>query len=116
MQAAPAVAAPIDQLPMIIYIVYLGSFVFAPASLVGVIMAYVNRGGATPWARTHYQFQIRTFWIGLLYGVISLICAFILIGFIMLLLVAIWTIVRCVMGIKYASKGEPYPKVQTWWW
>jgi len=30
--------------------------------LVGIILAYVNRGEAEPLARSHYDFQISTFW------------------------------------------------------
>jgi len=116
MAPVPPPAATKDDTPMIIYILYLGGFVFAPTSLVGVIMAYVNRDGAAPWAQTHYRFQIRTFWIGLLFVTVGIVTAFVLIGFPILLFNAIWIIVRCAKGIKYSSNSQPYPNVTTWLW
>lgn len=110
---APAVK---DDTPMIIYILYLAGFFSGITSLVGVIMAYVNKQSAAPWAQTHYRFQIRTFWIGLLYGFVSFVCLFILIGIPMLIFVAVWLIVRCAKGIKASSNGQPHPNVETWWW
>src|SRR4051794_34155120 len=50
----------------LIYILYLASLIVGVTAIVGLIMAYVNRGGAPEWVETHYRLQIRTFWIGLL--------------------------------------------------
>ena len=57
----------------IVYILYLVSLVVGITGIVGVIMAYVNRADAPEWVQTHYRFQIRTFWIGLLYGLIGVV-------------------------------------------
>ena len=41
-------------------------------------MAYINRGQAAgTWAESHYTYQIRTFWIGLLYSCISILLMFV---------------------------------------
>jgi uncharacterized membrane protein len=40
----------------------------------------VYRPDAPEWVKTHYRFQIRTFWIGLLYGFVSLLTAIIVVG------------------------------------
>ena len=100
----------------LIYILYLASLIVGITGIVGVIMAYVNRGGAPEWVATHYRFQIRTFWIGLLYGLISLITVFILIGFLFALFTLVWWIVRCAKGLQQQSRGEPYDKPATWLW
>ncbi len=42
----------------------LGFFTSGITSLVAVILAYVRRGNAEPFARSHLGFQISTFWIG----------------------------------------------------
>ncbi len=114
----PAFAQPVarDDTPMIIYILYLGGLLVGITSLVGVIMAYVNLNGAAPWAATHYRFQIRTFWISLLYGAIGLIAVFILIGIPILIFVCVWLIIRCAKGIKLSSNSQPYPNVESWLW
>jgi uncharacterized membrane protein len=100
----------------LIYILYLVGLVVGVTGLVGVVMAYLNRGGAAEWVRTHYQFQIRTFWIGLLGSIVGFLLTFILIGFLVLLAVAIWFIIRCVKGMQCISRREAYPNPETWLW
>lgn len=92
----------------IIYILYLAGFVVPFTGVIGVVMAYINRSDAPDWLRAHYQFQIRTFWIGFLYVIIGFFTTFILIGFLILLFYLIWLIVRCVKGMKMLDlKREP---------
>jgi len=98
----------------IIYILYLVGVVLGITTLVGVIMAYINRGEAADWVKSHYQFQIRTFWIGMLYGVIGMILSAVLIGFLVLLFTLIWWIVRCVKGMQALEKQEPVSNPTRW--
>lgn len=100
----------------LIYILYLASLIVGITAIVGVIMAYVNRGDTPEWVQTHYRFQIRTFWIGVLYGLISLITMFIVIGFLLALFTLVWWIVRCAKGLQRQSRGEPYDNPATWLW
>ena len=100
----------------VVYILYLVSLVVGLTSIVGVIMAYVNRADAPDWVRTHYRFQIRTFWIGLLYGALSLLTALIVIGIFFGLFTFVWWIVRCAKGLKQLGRGEAYVRPATWLW
>jgi uncharacterized membrane protein len=100
----------------LVYVLYLVSLAVGITGIVGVIMAYVNRTDAPDWLKTHYRLQIRTFWIGLLYGVLGLLTVILLIGFFVLAFLLIWWIVRCAKGLKYLGRGEPYPKPATWLW
>ncbi|HEX5319477.1 MAG TPA: DUF4870 domain-containing protein [Stellaceae bacterium] len=99
-----------------IYILYLISLLVGVTGLVGLIMAYVHQSDAPEWVRSHYRFQIRTFWIGLLYIVISLVTAIIVIGVVLWVLTVIWLIVRCIKGMQAVSCGEPYPAPANWIW
>jgi len=99
-----------------IYILYLASLFTGVTGLIGVIMAYINRSGAPEWVQTHYRFQIRTFWIGCLYGLISLVTAIVLVGFVFALFAYVWWIVRCAKGLKFQGRGEPYPAPASWAW
>ena len=101
---------------LLIYILYLVSFVIGITVLVGVVMAYLNRGQASEWARSHYTYLIRTFWIGLLYGLVSFLLTFVLIGFVTALATAIWVIIRCVKGLQLVGRREPVPNPTTWLW
>jgi len=115
--SAPAPpAAPSDTSAKVIYILYLLSLVLGVTALVGVIMAYVNVGDAPEPLKSHYRFQIRTFWIGLLYGCFGLLLTLVAVGVIVLLFFVVWLIVRCVKGLKALDRREPYPNVQTWLW
>jgi uncharacterized membrane protein len=100
----------------IVYILYLVSLLVGLTAIVGLIMAYVNRGDAPDWVQSHYRFQIRTFWIGLLYGLLSLVTAILVIGIFFGLFTFVWWIVRCAKGLKLLARGEPYEKATTWLW
>ncbi len=100
----------------IIYVLYLVGLVIAVTHLIGVIVAYVYRNDGPDWVRTHYRFQIRTFWIGLLYAVIGFVMLHLLIGGLILFLTLIWFIVRCVKGLRRLSRGEAYDNVASWLW
>lgn len=99
-----------------VYILYLVGLIIQVTHLIGVIVAYIYRHDGPDWVRTHYRFQIRTFWIGLLYGVIGIITLHILIGGLILFLTLIWFIVRCVKGLKFVGHAQPYDNVASWLW
>jgi uncharacterized membrane protein len=48
--------------------------------IIGVIIAYLNHADVPAWVKTHCRFQIRIFWIGLLYAFLSLLTAIIIVG------------------------------------
>ncbi|MBA4503304.1 DUF4870 family protein [Marinobacterium marinum] len=98
----------------IVYILYLVSLIVGLTGIVGVVMAYMYKGEATAWVQDHYRWQIRTFWIGLLYSCIGLALTFIGIGFIILLATAIWFIIRCVKGYQCLEKRQPLPNSGSW--
>ena len=100
----------------IVYILYLVSLAVGVTAIVGLVMAYVNRTDAPEWVQTHYRLQIRTFWIGLLYGLISLVTVFVVIGFVLAIFLLVWWIMRCAKGLQRVSRGEPYENPATWLW
>jgi uncharacterized membrane protein len=97
-----------------IYILYLVGFVVGITALVGLVMAYLNRGKSEPWVETHYTWAIRTFWIALLGAFISAILMIVAIGVILMFAVAVWVVVRVVIGLQAVSKGEPIKNPQSW--
>ncbi|TIV06568.1 MAG: hypothetical protein E5V94_12120, partial [Mesorhizobium sp.] len=58
---------------LVIYILYLAGLVIGITGIVGIVLAYINRGKAGGFVESHYTFLIRTFWIGLLYALISVV-------------------------------------------
>ena len=98
----------------LIYILHLLSLLFGITSLIGVIMAYVNKGSAPVWVQSHYRFQIRTFWIALLVGAIGALTAPFVIGIPILLFLLVWWILRCVKGMRYIAECRGHPEPASW--
>ena len=101
----------------VVYVLYLVSFVVGLTGIVGLIMAYVNRGRGQPWIDTHYTYAIRTFWIGMLYALIAVVVMFLIgsVGMLAMLGLSVWIVVRCVIGLQKASAGEPITNPASWW-
>jgi uncharacterized membrane protein len=91
-----------------------GAFLFAPTSIIAVIMNYIKRSEARgTWLDSHFSWQIRTFWFGLLW--VTLCALFVVVtlfvGVIVVWLplgiVAIWFIYRIAKGWMALRDGRP---------
>lgn len=98
----------------LVYILYLVAILIGVTGLVGVIMAYIYRGDAPDWLKSHYQFQVRTFWIGFLYMILGSLLSVVVVGYFILLFWLIWLIVRCIKGLKQLDKNEAMPNPTSW--
>ena len=102
--------------PVIVGALYLASFITGITGIIGVVLAHMWRGDARgTWAESHYTYLIRTFWFGLLGSIIGGLLTLVLIGFFVLLAVAIWFGVRSVLSLVKASRQEPMPDPDTLW-
>ena len=99
----------------LVYGLYLVSFVVGISGIIGLVIAYMNRGKGPAWVDTHYTWAIRTFWIGLLYALVSSILAIFFFGLILLFAPAIWIVVRCVIGLQKVSANQPIERPDSWW-
>ena len=54
-------------LVLTVYILYLVGFLTGITVLVGLVIAYLQRDRTDQVSQSHFQFQITTFWVGLLY-------------------------------------------------
>jgi uncharacterized membrane protein len=78
--------------------------------IVAVIINYVKKEEvAGTWLESHFRWQIRTFWFGLLWGVIGAILFLVFIGWLVLVATAIWVIYRIVKGWLYLTEQKPLP-------
>ena len=98
----------------IIYILYLVGIVIGITGIIGVIIAYINKTDAPAWLQSHYQFQVRTFWIGLLYLIIGGILTLAVIGYLVFPFYVIWLIVRCAKGIKALDNRQAHSNPTGW--
>ena len=94
----------------------IGSFLIGWPSVVAVIINYVKRGDARgTWLESHFRWQIRTFWFGLLWVSLCLLFVIgtlgigILIAWLPLVIVSFWFIYRIARGwIALNDKRQMY--------
>jgi uncharacterized membrane protein len=101
-------------LALTVYVLYIVGFVTIFTTLIGLIIAYVKIGTADEVIRTHFRFQIRTFWIGLLLFVVGWLLFYLLIGIPILIWWFIWTVVRVVKGMVLLNDRKPIKKPTSW--
>jgi len=112
--ASPIVTPEHGKMATVVYILYLVALAIGVTALIGLIMAYIYRDGAPYWVRTHYHFQIRTFWIGVLFVLVGVVTSFIVVGWFVLLFWLVWLVVRCVKGLKLLGEGRAHPNPLSW--
>jgi uncharacterized membrane protein len=93
-----------------------GAFLIGWPSIIAVILNYVKRSDARgTWLESHFRWQIRTFWWGLLWvclcwGFVIVTFGFgLLIAWLPLTLVAFWFIYRVVRGWLALNDRKPMP-------
>jgi uncharacterized membrane protein len=99
----------------IIYILYLVSLAIGVTSIIGVVMAYVNKDDPMPeYLRTHYRYMINTFWMGMVMLLAGILLAIVVIGIFILLFLMVWLVVRCIKGLKLLDAQQPIPNPEGW--
>jgi uncharacterized membrane protein len=92
----------------------IGAFLTGWPSIIAVILNYVKRSEVRgSWLESHFRWQIRTFWFGLLW--VSLCALFVigtlgiglLIAWLPLALVSLWFIYRILRGWLALRDGRP---------
>lgn len=90
-----------------VYILQALSFVLPVTAVVGIIINYVKdedvRGS---WLDSHFEWQKKTFWYGLLWIVLGALTAFLLIGYAVMAAVIVWLIYRIAKGWIYLVDGK----------
>jgi uncharacterized membrane protein len=99
---------------VIVYGLYFAGYLTAISALIGVIIAHVKVDDTDPVLRSHYQFQIRTFWIGLLYLAIGMPLSMVLIGIPVLVWWLLWSLIRIIKGIILVNERRPIAKPRSW--
>jgi uncharacterized membrane protein len=91
-----------------------GAFLTGWPSIIGVILNYVKRSDVRgTWLESHFRWQIRTFWFGLLWIVLCLVFVVatfgigILIAWLPMGVVGLWFVYRIGRGWVAVSNGHP---------
>lgn len=77
-------------------------------AIVAVIIAYIKKDEAQEtWLISHFDWQIKTFWFGMIGAIIGLITMFIGIGFVILAIDSVWIIYRIIKGLINVLENKP---------
>lgn len=105
--------APIGM-PLTVYILFLATFVLAVPWLIAGVLAYVFRGGPD-WQQSHFRFQIRTFWIGILFAIVATLTIPLFgLGFLLGGLASLWALIRSIRGLLLLLDREAIPDPASW--
>ena len=96
------------DLALLVYILQAVGFVIGLTWIVGLIINYVKRDDVRgTWVESHFDWQIKTFWIGLAIMIVGWITVWILIGWLILLAGTVWGIYRVVKGWLALNDAKP---------
>ena len=101
-------------LAMSVYVLYGIGYFTGISALIGVVIAHVKVEDADPVLQSHYQFQIRTFWIGFLYITVGFALSLVLIGIPILIWWFVWSLIRIVKGAIAANESRPIANPTSW--
>lgn len=92
---------------LVVYVLYALSFLYGITAIAGVVIAYIKRDDVRgTWLESHFAWQIRTFWWGLVWTAVGVVLALVAVGFLILFAVWIWAIYRVVKGWLRLNDGR----------
>ncbi len=99
----------LKTLTLVVYVLFaLGYLTGGATAIAGIIINYLKLDEvAGTWLESHFRWQIRTFWFGLLWATIGGITIFIVIGFAILFANFCWVIYRIVKGWLDLNDNKP---------
>ncbi len=101
-------------LAFVVYILYIVGYFTGFTALIGVIIAHIQSNSENGYIQSHYRFQIRTFWIGLIYLIVGSVLAYVIVGIFVLIWWFIWSLIRIIKGILLLNKQEPIRQPASW--
>ena len=98
----------LKSLTQVVYILYALSYFTGITAIVGIIINYIKKDEvAGTWLASHFDWQIRTFWYGMLWAVVGTATIVILVGFAILFANFCWIIYRIVKGWLNLNENKP---------
>lgn len=97
-----------------VYILYFVGYLTGITSLIGVMIAYLQNNSASSELASHYTFQIKTFWIGLVFLLLGGILLMTGLGVLVLLVGFFWSLMRNVKGLLALNRNAPIANPDSW--
>ena len=102
------------SMALIVYILCFVAYFVGITAIVGVVIAHVQKGSGNAMLDSHYDFQIRTFWVGVLYLIVGFVLMFVLIGFLVWGWWFVWSLIRNIKGILALNENRPIANPSSW--
>jgi uncharacterized membrane protein len=98
----------LKTLTTVVYALYAATFISGITSIIAIVINYVKKDEvAGTWLESHFRWQIRTFWYGLLWMILGALTWIIVIGWVVLAANCVWLIYRIVKGWLNLNDGLP---------
>ena len=94
--------------PTAVYLCYAASFLYGFTMIVGVIIAYLSRGGATgKWYCSHFDYQIFLFWKSLGWFLLGVVLSFFFgLGVLIIVATYLWVLFKIIKGWRLLAEGK----------
>ncbi len=110
MNATDEQLASLKTLNHVTYGLYALSLFAGVTAIVAIVLNYIKRDDARgTWLESHFTWQIRTFWWGLLWGVLGWLTFLILVGWIVWGVAFVWLVYRIAKGWLNLNDNKPMP-------
>jgi uncharacterized membrane protein len=87
----PAELEGLKTITMVVYALMALSFLWGVTAIVGVVINYIKREDTHGTIyESHFDWQIRTFWWGLLWGIVGLLTFWFIVGFVVWFVAWVW--------------------------
>ena len=98
------------KLTWVTYILYAASPVFGITAIVAIVLNYIKRDDARgTWLESHFRWQIRTFWWGVLWLSVGSLTTVVLIGIPIVFVATVWLVYRVVKGMLFLYEERSLP-------
>ena len=98
----------LKTLTAIVYALYAATFISGITCIIAIVLNYVKRDDAQgTWLESHFRWQIRTFWFGLLWAFVGALTWILMIGMLIMAVNSIWLIYRIAKGWLNLNDHKP---------
>ena len=105
--ADPEKIRSLKNLAMVVYALQAIGFFVGITAVVAVVINYIKQAEAKgTWLASHFRWQIRTFWFGLLWFAVGMLSAFVLVGYAIMFANVVWLIYRVAKGWLALNDGK----------
>lgn len=98
----------LKTLTTVVYALYATTFFFVITAVIGIVVNYVKLDDVRgTWLESHFRWQIRTFWFGLLWFSLGALTWILVIGMAIMAVASIWLIYRIAKGWLNLNDNKP---------